>query len=441
MQQLQNTVAYQRMSNSRTVLDDNEYTTRFGRLDGAINNLAFNIRKDWGNVPAWLRPVVNEDAHMAGTREMTAIGRACLTRWLVDELFDKYLHPAIDHDLSRQLKFIERNIRRTAATVTEEDYDNQLSKLSVWRRATLDGLSDTMQRIGPECRHELTTRLISKLTNDLANNLKTPPPPGLEDGVAMVVELAVGIAANLPLESREVSIEYFLPFQPLIESHMKVETTLPPLTKPAVDLWHTASPPAPTLDPAPVDQAPGPSNSGERATPDEEPAQPRPPKKSMFGAFMGKAKAAAPSSSSTSGNGATLTPVPTTDSIAGARDEQSQQQQQQSSASQALLQPQLSGTTADGSGGAGVGSAAGSGAGPATAAAAAAGAGIGAGAGAGAVLSKEAAATNAPMPVVPGPDTRIRFASFLSVTARGKGVTNVLVKAPVYTMQGSTGTT
>ena len=74
VQQLQNTVAHQRMATSRTVLDDDEYATRFNRLDGAIKDLSFNIRKDWRNIPPWLQPVVNEDAHNVGTKEMTAVG-------------------------------------------------------------------------------------------------------------------------------------------------------------------------------------------------------------------------------------------------------------------------------------------------------------------------------------------------------------------------------
>src|SRR5205823_3858766 len=75
VEQLQNTLAHQRISMSRTSLDDNEYATRFNRLDGAVNNLAFMIRKDWKSVPGWLLPFVNADAHIKGTKEMTAVGR------------------------------------------------------------------------------------------------------------------------------------------------------------------------------------------------------------------------------------------------------------------------------------------------------------------------------------------------------------------------------
>ncbi|OAX78543.1 40S ribosomal protein S18 [Emergomyces africanus] len=243
VQLLQNTVAHQRMSTSRTVLDDSEYLTRFSRLDGAINNLSFNIRKEWRSIPVWLQGVVNEDAISVGTKEMTAVGRACLSRWLVDEIFDRYFHPSLDPNLSRNLKMIERNVRSGARIASEEDRENHLSKLSAWRRTTLDGLSEILQnRAAEENRAQLTKTLVEKLTASLEMHLKTPPPAGLENGVSMIVELAVGISANVPFESREIAIEYFLPGSPITDTYMKLESSLPPLVSPA------ASDPPSTVD-------------------------------------------------------------------------------------------------------------------------------------------------------------------------------------------------
>ncbi|KAK2821077.1 hypothetical protein FQN49_007737, partial [Arthroderma sp. PD_2] len=299
VQQLQNTVAHQRMSASRTVLDDNEYATRLGRLDGAINNLSFNIRKDWKNIPPWLQGVVNEDAHAVGTKEMTAVGRACLTRWIVDELFDRYFHPGLEPNLSRQLKQIERNVRRMGKFVTDEEQENHLSKVSSWRRTTLDGLGDIFQsKLADDHRALLTRNLVEKLTASLEMNLKTPPPPGLENGVAMIVELAVGINANIPLESRDISIEYFLPGATIDESHMKIETTLPPLLNPGAEPRLASEPSSAATDR--VDQS---SIKGIEAAISSEgpggddkdanfPPQPQPAiqgrKKSVFGSLMGK---------------------------------------------------------------------------------------------------------------------------------------------------------
>jgi hypothetical protein len=234
VQQLQNTLAHQRLAQSRTSLDDNEYATRFNRLDGAINNLSFNIRKDWRVIPPWLQPYVNKDAHTTGTKEMTAVGRACITRWIVDEILDRYFHPALEPSLSSQLKIIEKNIRRFAPpTISDEEKDALLSKISNWRLTTLDGLQEMLASPqATQYRLQLTDELVEKLTARLQMNLKEPPPPDLEGGVSMIVELAVGIAANLPLESRDVYVEYFLPGAPVNVEYMRIESALPALSNP-----------------------------------------------------------------------------------------------------------------------------------------------------------------------------------------------------------------
>ena len=238
MQQLQNTLAHQRLAQSRTSLDDNEYATRFSRLDGAINNLAFNIRKDWRAVPPWLAPYVNKDATTTVTKEMTAVGRACISRWLVDEIFDRHFHPSLEPRLSEQLKMIERNLRRFAPpTTTEEEREALLAKISNWRLASLDGLQDMLStHEAIEHRAGLTKSLVDMLTSDLMLNLKDPPPPGLDAGVIGIIELAIGIASNLPLESRDVYVDYVMPETVVNESYMKVEGALPALINPGEGL-------------------------------------------------------------------------------------------------------------------------------------------------------------------------------------------------------------
>ncbi|KAL3264255.1 hypothetical protein ABHI18_000999 [Aspergillus niger] len=231
VQHLQNTVAHQRMAVSRTVLDDNEYANRFGRLDGAIKDLAFSIRKDWATLPSWLNGFVNDDAHTTGTKEMTAIGRAVVSRWLVEELFERYFHPALEPTFSRQLKSIEMNLRRQQAQPsTEEDKENAIARISNWRRTTLDGLTNLQGPQADEYRAQLIDRLINSLVATLVAHLHDPPPPGLDNGARMIVENAVGIAEKIPLESRDICVEYILPGTVVQESTMKVETGLPPLT-------------------------------------------------------------------------------------------------------------------------------------------------------------------------------------------------------------------
>ncbi|KAI9870628.1 MAG: hypothetical protein M1830_004027 [Pleopsidium flavum] len=294
VQQLQNTLAHQRLSQSRTSLDDNEYATRFNRLDGAINNLSFNIRKEWRAIPPWLQPFVNKDAHTTGTKEMTAVGRASITRWIVDEILDRYFHPGLEPSLSSQLKIIEKNIRRYAPpTNTDEEKDALLAKISNWRLTSLDGLHEMLASPqAADYRTQLTQVLVEKLTASLQMNLKDPPPPDLEGGVSMIVELAVGIAANLPLESRDVYVEYFLPGAPVNAEYMKIESSLPVLTNPGsgtegmdTDKVSLASTEGDTKD----DQQ---ASSGAANSKDADPSglkdQQQQKKKSMFGGLINK---------------------------------------------------------------------------------------------------------------------------------------------------------
>ncbi|KAL8962954.1 MAG: hypothetical protein Q9193_000729 [Seirophora villosa] len=319
VQQLQNTLAHQRLAQSRTSLDDNEYINRFSRLDGAINNLAFNIRREWRSVPPWLAPAVNKDATTNPTKEMTAVGRACISRWLVDEIFNRFFHPALELGLSTQLKIIEKNLRRFAApTPSDEERDGLMSKISNWRLSTLEGLNEVLSSTSAaENKNSLTSLLVEKMVAALTMNLKDPPPPGLEGGVSMIVELAVGIASNLPLESRDVFVEYVYPNARIEESIMKLETGLPPLTNPGEGIIEDSIPRSST-DKADFDNSnnnneidslkdnnedldsPSHNNSSNNNQQAQSQPQPKPEslqagkkKGGMFGGFMGGKKAGA----------------------------------------------------------------------------------------------------------------------------------------------------
>ncbi|KAM5382642.1 hypothetical protein ACJZ2D_002432 [Fusarium nematophilum] len=223
--QLQNAVANQRMSQSRTALDDNEYSTRFNRLNGAINNLSFNIRKDWRCVPQWLDKYVSADGLKTGKAEMTAVGRAVISRWIMEEVFNKCFHPGLDPHMSQSLKEIELGIRHNAYTMnSQEEFEALTSKVVSWRMTTLEGLHRQLNSPATaDNRTAFTTKATSQLTACLYQFLNTPPPAGVEGSTSMIVELAVGIAANLPLESRDVAITYPLPGD-IVQPHvMEIE--------------------------------------------------------------------------------------------------------------------------------------------------------------------------------------------------------------------------
>ncbi|KAK3065501.1 hypothetical protein LTS18_006212 [Coniosporium uncinatum] len=231
---LQNTLAHQRLSQSRTSLDDSGYTTRFERLDGLVAQLAFSIRKDWRRIPEWLQMGVNRDALATGKQEMTVVGRAVICKWIVDEVFDKYFHPDLDTSLSMSLRSIQRDIRRLAPPFqSAEEEENLSSKVIAWRLATLEGLQDQFRGPLPaEHRQKLVAQLNEKLIAHLKSLLQDPAPPDVDGGVFMIVELAVGIALHVPMESRDVVIEYYHPGTIIVDEKMKTETGIPPLKEP-----------------------------------------------------------------------------------------------------------------------------------------------------------------------------------------------------------------
>ena len=239
IEHLQNAIANQRMSQSRTVLDDSEYLTRFNRLNGAINNLSFNIRKDWKDVPLWIEPYTSKDALRTGKQEMTAAGRAIISMWVMEHIFNNCFHPGLDTELSSHLKGIEQNIRLASHKMnSQEEHDTLTSKIVNWRMATLDGLQPALN--SPESadnRAKLISLLGEQLTGFLHSLFRDPKPLGVEGSASMIVELAVGIIGNLPMESRDVAITLPMPHD-IVQPHiMEVEKAgLPSLeTRPADD--------------------------------------------------------------------------------------------------------------------------------------------------------------------------------------------------------------
>ncbi|KGO74256.1 hypothetical protein PITC_085030 [Penicillium italicum] len=283
VQHLQNTVAHQRMAVSRTVLDDNEYTNRFQRLDGAIKDLAFSVRKHWRSIPSWLNGMVTDDALSVGTKEMTAVGRAVISRWLVEEIFQRYFHPSLESKFSEQLKNIEMNLRQQRPS-SDEDRENVSARLSYWRRTTFDGLSDSL--VGPDAQKHrlgLVDNLIGKLATYMGSQLHETASPGLEASVRMIIENSVNIIDKLPLEARDVCVDYFLPGVSLAEQYMKVEGQLPALShppRPPSSAEHLEEPVA----------AEGDASSGSTAgiIENASPAQQKPSKKSIFGALISR---------------------------------------------------------------------------------------------------------------------------------------------------------
>lgn len=172
-----------------------------------------------------------------GKQEMTAVGRACISKFLIDEIFSRTFHPGLDTDLSTSLKTVEQNIRRFSPALNNtEESDALTAKVVQWRLATLEGLKEVLSSPeSEEHKKEFSRMATTNLTASLINFLQEPAPAGIEESAHMIVELAVSIASNLPLESRDISIMYPMPGELLQPSIMKVESQIPPLETPGAE--------------------------------------------------------------------------------------------------------------------------------------------------------------------------------------------------------------
>jgi hypothetical protein len=136
--------------------------------------------------------------------------------------------------LSVQLKSMANTIRRNAPPFQSGEEEEALAaKLSSWRMTTLEGLQDQLRSpVAAQHKAALIQLLNEKLIRDISGYLVDPAPPDLAGGVFMIVELAVNIAIHLPVESREVGIEYYPPLYVIVPEVMKLEQGIPPLTSP-----------------------------------------------------------------------------------------------------------------------------------------------------------------------------------------------------------------
>lgn len=166
---------------------------------------------------------------------MTVVGRASISRWVLDEIFEQFFHPSLDVNLSMHLKLIENNIRNSFPQPQSIEEDDALStKVCNWRITTLDALQSKINgNSAIEYRSHLSEHLVKTLVEKLQQHLHEPAPVGLLGGVQMIVDIAVGLAANLPLESRDVKVWYPLPGAFFDPKYMKGEALLPPLLNPA----------------------------------------------------------------------------------------------------------------------------------------------------------------------------------------------------------------
>jgi hypothetical protein len=229
LESLQETMATKNLSESRTSLDDGEYVKRLESLDGSIRELAFSIRKHWQTLPAWIAPYVTEDAIQAASKEMIAVGRAFISQWLFENIFRQHFHPALPEALSFGLKACQQSLGPQIGSSTDAS-SSSLARATTWRLSTIDGLAASLSpssAVGAANTETFVSTHSQALVTTLSRHLVDPHPVELHlaASISSIVDAVSKILSHIPLESREVHLQYFMPETPVDIEVMKVETT------------------------------------------------------------------------------------------------------------------------------------------------------------------------------------------------------------------------
>ncbi|KAK9389035.1 hypothetical protein V1515DRAFT_584607 [Lipomyces mesembrius] len=108
VEQLESQLTIKSMEGTKRILDDSAYIARFHLLDQNLAQFAFQWRTQWTKYPGWIEQFnlnLNQDPKLKNIQ-----ARASLTECLVNEVFNKILHPGLKLQESLILKDIERNI-------------------------------------------------------------------------------------------------------------------------------------------------------------------------------------------------------------------------------------------------------------------------------------------------------------------------------------------
>ncbi|KAK9428911.1 hypothetical protein V1505DRAFT_375760 [Lipomyces doorenjongii] len=135
VEQLESQLALKSMDGTRRILDDSAYIARFHLLDKNLAQFAFQWRTQWTKYPGWIEQFnLNQEPKLKKIQ-----ARAFLTEWLVNEVFNKVLHPGLKLQESLILKDIERNIiANNERKLSSEPKDDVVR----WRTATLKARLD-----------------------------------------------------------------------------------------------------------------------------------------------------------------------------------------------------------------------------------------------------------------------------------------------------------
>ncbi|KAK9347249.1 hypothetical protein V1522DRAFT_457298 [Lipomyces starkeyi] len=224
VEQLESQLALKSMDSTRHILDDSAYIARFHLLDKNLAQFAFQWRTQWTKYPGRIEQFnLNQDPKLKKIQ-----ARASLTEWLVNEVFNKILHPGLRLQESLILKDIERNIvannERKLSSEPKDDVEAR-SELFESTRRTRCTEEDTPLPRSSASGLGFVRRLLS-----LDTQLFGPDGSMNESflaGLDSIIEEVLILISFMSLETRNIAVYLIPPGSMYSSKRMRVPEDVP----------------------------------------------------------------------------------------------------------------------------------------------------------------------------------------------------------------------
>ncbi|KAK9323591.1 hypothetical protein V1517DRAFT_91299 [Lipomyces orientalis] len=231
IEQLESQLAVTSLEGARQMLDDSAYMSRFHLLDKNLAQFAFHWRAQWIKYPDWIEQFnLKQDSKLKKIQV-----RAHLTEWLVNEVFNKILHPGLKLEESLILKNIERNIIvNNDRKIGSEPKDNVVA----WRTATLKARLDLnfLNQQGERDALKMTIHyqdhrraILASFGEYFSTSLDTrlfgqdgSLNDSFMDGLDSIIEEVLTLISFMSLETRNITVYLIPPGSPYSSNRMRV---------------------------------------------------------------------------------------------------------------------------------------------------------------------------------------------------------------------------
>ncbi|KAK9458085.1 hypothetical protein V1511DRAFT_491712 [Dipodascopsis uninucleata] len=217
---LESDLARKNIESGRNILDDTQYKTKFENLDRSLRSVAFKERSNWDRYPDW---IASKDLSKGPMR------RAVLARWLVEEVFLKYMHPGLDLTTSKVLKKVERNVGHSfpedVSLWRRNAIKSTLPPDAIDRQGTLGSLeskkefNDHRKAALASLEHLCYKVYKKQLVDTQQKKVKDLPAYYID-----IIDQALSLIAAMNLEVRCIILHYYLPGSNMDPQFMYEET-------------------------------------------------------------------------------------------------------------------------------------------------------------------------------------------------------------------------